>query len=186
MIKVFRFLAMCTFSVAFASIASAQSYKIIDFPGAAATTLNGGPNPEGVSVGGYTDAAGVIHGFVLKGGVFTPFDPPGSVLTTPNYISPQGVIVGQFTDASGMSHGFVLNAGIYTTVDFPGAAGSGLTGLNPSGEMSGFSCVVASCATGVTHSFVVIKAGEFNGFDPPGAVSSSASTVSPSGEVVGA
>ena len=82
MIKVFRFLVMCTISVVFASIASAQTYKQVDYPGAIATTLNGGPNPQGTSVGGYTDTSGVIHGFTLtNGGVFTSFDPPGSTLT---------------------------------------------------------------------------------------------------------
>ena len=42
---------LCTISVAFASIASAQTYTTIDYPGAIATTLNGGPNPQGTSVG---------------------------------------------------------------------------------------------------------------------------------------
>ncbi len=124
MIKVFRFVAMCTISVAFAtsSIASAQVYTTIDFPGATATTLNGGPNPEGTSVGSYT-ASGVIHGFTLtKKGVFTSFDPPVSTFTSPGFISPQGVIVGGYNDASSVSHGFVLSGGHYTTVDYPGAA----------------------------------------------------------------
>jgi len=50
--KVFRFLAICTTSVALAtfSIAWAQSYTTYDFPGATATTLNGGPSPQGTSV----------------------------------------------------------------------------------------------------------------------------------------
>jgi hypothetical protein len=191
MIKVFRFLAMCTISVAFASIAWAQTYTTIDFPGAIATSLNGGPNPPGTSVGSYTDTSFVVHGFTLtKGGVFTSFDPPGSTLTIPNFISPQGEIVGSYLDASGVSHGFVLNGGKYTTVDFSGAAGTTLTGLNPSGEMSGFSCSDPACGnTGnpsTNHSFVVSKAGAFTSFDPPGAVSSTASTVNPSGAVVGA
>ena len=90
MIKIFRFVAMCTIRVVFAtlSIASAQVYTTIDFPGATATTLNGGPNPEGTNIGSYT-ASGVTHGFVLKKGVFTSFDPPGSTSTTPNWISPR-------------------------------------------------------------------------------------------------
>ena len=51
MIKVFRFLAMCTISVAFATIASAQAYTSIDFPGAGATSANGVqvPLPGGVA-----------------------------------------------------------------------------------------------------------------------------------------
>jgi hypothetical protein len=110
MIKVFRFLAMCTISVALAtlSIASAPTYTTVDFPGATATTLNGGPNPEGTNIGSYTDTSGVTHGFMLKKGGFTSFDPRGSTSTTPNWISPQGVIVGGYLDGSGVSHGFIL------------------------------------------------------------------------------
>jgi hypothetical protein len=110
---------------------------------------NGGPNPEGTNIGSYT-TSGVTHGFVLKKGVFTSFDPPGSTSTTPNWISPQGVIVGGYIDASGANHGFILEGGKYTTVDFPGAAGTILTSLNPSGQMSGESCAAASCSTTTT------------------------------------
>jgi len=59
--------------------------------------------------------------------------------------------VGGYLDATGASHGCILDNGQYTTVDFPGANGTVLTGRNPSGEMTGFSCVVASCASGTTH-----------------------------------
>ena len=181
-----RFLAMCAISVALAtlSIASAQTYTTIDFPGAVATTLNGGPNPEGTNIGSYTDTGGLTHGFMLKKGVFASFDPPGSVVTSPNWISPQGAIVGSFIDAGGRNHGFTLSGGTYTTVDFPGAAGTVLTSLNPSGQLSGFSCVLPSCAS-VLHSFLISKQGAFTSFDPPGAISSQANTVTPSGTVFG-
>ena len=59
MTKVFRFLAICTISVAFAtaSIAWAHvTYQQVDYPGATATTLNGGPNPQGTAVGTWTAA----------------------------------------------------------------------------------------------------------------------------------
>ena len=193
MIKVFRFVAMCVISVAFAtfSIAWAQTYTSFDYPGAVATTLNGGPDPQGTSVGSETDSSGLTHGFTLsKKGVTTQFDPPGSTLTTPNFISPQGTIVGAYNDSGGVSHGFILKGGNYTIVDFPGANGTSLTGINPSGEMTGFSCSDPACgSTGNTttnHSFTVSKKGAFNSFDPPGAVSDEASTVNPSGAVVGA
>lgn len=191
--KIGRFLAICVVTVAFASWSSAwaQSYTTIDYPGAVATTLNGGPNPQGTAVGSWTDSGGLTHGFTLsKHGVFASFDPPGSTLTTPNFIDPQGEIVGAYNDAGGVSHGFVLNNGQYTTVNFAGAAGTELTGLNPSGEMSGFSCSDPACgSTGnpsTDHSFTVSKRGVFTSFDPPGAVSSTASTVNPSGAIVGA
>src|SRR5215475_7796775 len=99
MTKVFHLIAAFTICVVLAtsSIASAQTYTTIDFPGAVATTLNGGPDPQGTSVGTYTDTSAVTHGFTLsKTGVFTSFDAPGPTSTTPNFITPQGVIVGGF------------------------------------------------------------------------------------------
>jgi len=192
MIKVIRFLAVCAFSVA-ASITWAQTYTPVDYPGATATTLNGGPNPQGTSVGSWTDQGGVIHGFTLTAkGVFKSFDPPDSTLTVPNFISPQGDIVGQYLDGSSVSHGFILSGGDYTTVNYPGAPGTSLTGINPSGELSGLFCSDPACgqtgngSTNVEHSFVVSKKGVFTSFDPPGATGSLASTVNPSGAVVGA
>ena len=131
-------IAICVTCIAFAtsSIASAQTYLSIDFPGATTTILDGGPNPEGTSVGTYVDTAGVTHGFLLtREGIFTSFNVPGSTSTTPNLIDPQGTIVGSYLDASNVSHGFILHGGTFTTVDFPGAAGTVLTGIGPSGEM---------------------------------------------------
>jgi hypothetical protein len=194
MTKVFRFFAICTIGAALAasSIAWAQTYTAVNYPGAVLTELIGGPNPQGTSVGGYTlTAGGPLHGFSLRNGVFTPFDPPGSTFTVVNFINPRGDIVGAYADASGVSHGFVLSGGTYTTVDYPGAAGTELSSINPSGEMSGATCSDPACgdfgATNVTHGFLVSKKGVFSAtFDPPGAVSSTTSVVIPSGAVVGA
>src|SRR5271166_6144131 len=126
MTRTFRFLAICTMGVAFAtsSIAWAQTYTAVNYPGATLTELIGGPNPQGTSVGGYTlTAGGALHGFTVRGGVFTPFDLPGSTFTTANFINPRGDIVGAYVDAGGVSHGFVRSGGSYTTVNYPGAAG---------------------------------------------------------------
>ena len=189
--KVFGLLAICTALVlATASLAWAQTYTTVTFPGAVFTSLNGGPNPQGTAVGSEGDTSGLFHGFTWTAGVFTTFDPPGSVLTTPNYISPQGTIVGQYLDAANVSHGFVLKGGSYTIFDYPGAAGTALTGLNPSGVLSGFFCTDPACgslgAASTNHSFIVSTGGTITTFDPPGAVSSQASTISPSGTIVGA
>src|SRR5215469_2725460 len=188
MIKVGSLLVICMICVALgsSSIAWGQTYTTIDYPGATLTALLGGPNPQGTSVGFYVDTSGVTHGFKLDSlGVFTSFDPPGSTFTTPNFISPEGVIVGAYNDAGNVSHGFVLKNGNYTTVDFPGAAGTGLTGLNPSGEMSGFTCSDPAC-NNFSHSFVVSGTGAFTSFDPPGATASTASAITRLGTVVGA
>ena len=88
--KVLRFLAICTIGAAFAtlSIAWAQTYTTVDFPGATATTLNGGPDPQGTSVGSWTDTGGVTHGFTLtKKGVLKldeMFVPPNLVMSWMN------------------------------------------------------------------------------------------------------
>ena len=189
---VFRFMAICTISVVLAalSIATAQTYTQIDYPGAILTELVGGPNPQGTSVGIWEDSSGVFHGFTFTAkGVFTSFDPPGSTFTEPSFINPKGDIVGLYLDSSSVSHGFTLFGSTYTTVNAPGAAGTILSGISPSGEMSGSTCTDPACGnTGnpnTTHSFVLSKKGKYTFFDPPGATSSSASTVSPSGVVVG-
>jgi probable HAF family extracellular repeat protein len=186
MLKVFRFLAISIVSFPFTlSSAWAHEFETIQFPGAVFTQLTGGPNLEGTSVGDYTDAAGLTHGFKLTiDGKMTSFDPPGSQFTTPNYINLEGVIVGGYLDAGGVARGFVLRGGQFTTLDFPGAAGTILTGISSLGEISGESCESILCDT-ITHSFIRSVKGVFTSFDPPGAVSSGAATVSIFGEVVG-
>src|SRR6202453_5538676 len=106
--KVFRFLAMCAIGFAFATMSvSAQTYKTVDYPGATATLLIGGPNPPGTSVG-IEVTAGFQHGLILTAkGEFTVIEPPGSTLTSPNYINEENVVVGNYLDASGVTHGFV-------------------------------------------------------------------------------
>jgi hypothetical protein len=186
--KTFRFLTICAVSMAFAtlSVAWTQTYKTIDFPGATATLPIGGPNPQGTSVGIET-TAGFQHGFILTaGGEFTVIDPPGSTLTSPNYIDEQDVVVGNFLDASHVTHGFILYRGHYTTFDVPGALATALSGIMPSGEMTGFTCLVdPTCETPPYESFTVSRRGEITSFNPFGAPSSFASGLNPSGTVVG-
>ena len=193
MVKVFRFLAICAISIAFgSSIAWAQTYKQVDvpFPNAVLTQLVGGPNPQGTSVGAWQDTSSAVHGFTLAAkGVFTSFDVPNSTFTIPSFISPQGVIVGQYLDATNVSHGFILNGGKYTFVNVPHTTGTTLSGINPSGEISGGTCSDPACGIfgnpNTSHSFVESTNGVFTIFDPPGATSSTTATVNPSGAVVG-
>jgi hypothetical protein len=189
-INIFRFLVICTINVAFVTLSIAwahTTYKAVNYPGAIATSLNGGPNLEGTSVGSWTDTHGFTHGFtVTANGVFTSFDPPGSISTIPEFINLQGVIVGGYLDLAGTSHGFVLTGRRYTTVDYPGAPGTQLSSINDFGEMSGTYCSDAACDSSATlHSFVLSRSGVFTSFDPPGATGSIASTVSLLGVVVG-
>lgn len=189
--RVFRFSAICTISLAFATLSSAwahTTYKQVDYPGAVLTEIVGGPNLEGTSVGVYNlTTGGANRGFsVTANGHFTPFDVPGATSTTPNYINLQGVIVGSYTDSAGTSHGFVLNHGSYTTVNYPGEPGTVLSSVNDLGDFSGFYCSDAACDASATfHSFVLSRRGDFTTFDPPGATGSETSTLSLVGAVVG-
>ena len=183
--KAFRLLAIPTISLALAtSIASAQKYISVDYPGAVATYMNGGPNPEGTSVGSWQDAAGAWHGFLLtQWGKFTSFDPPGSISTYPSWITVQGGITGAYYDGNFILHGFILKNGHYNTVDYPGAAGTSLGGMNSFGDSVGNYCVDTDCT--LTHSFKRSVSGHFTGFDPPSTSESSALTINDFGEIVG-
>src|SRR5579863_2983846 len=115
MLKLTQLLTTATISVAASAAAWAgPTLTSVDFPGAISTSLNGGPNPEGTFIGTYSSDGVIFHGFTLEKGIYTTIDPPGSVSTTPNWISPEGTIVGGFTDTGGVSHGFILEGGTYT------------------------------------------------------------------------
>ena len=94
--KLFRLLAICGISVAFATFSNAwaQRYTSVDYPGAIATNLYGS-SPDGTYIGIWTDTGGVTHGFFLKRGAFTSFDVPGSTSTFPYGITSQGIVVGE-------------------------------------------------------------------------------------------
>ena len=111
-------------------------------PGSNRTTLNGGPSPQGTNVGTETDASSVIDGFTLsRNGSFNVSDPPGSTATTPNFISPQGTIVGGYVDAGRRKPRFHSEWPTIHNAGLPGRSPAPqLTGINPSGEISGFSC----------------------------------------------
>ncbi|MGA2903147.1 MAG: hypothetical protein ABSD98_04920 [Candidatus Korobacteraceae bacterium] len=190
MTKVFRFVAICTISIAFATFSSAwahTTYTQVDYPGAVLTEIVGGPNLQGTSVGIYElTTGGANHGFArTANGVFTHIDVPGATNTIPNFINLEGVVVGSYTDAAGTSHGFVLNRGSYTTVNYPGEPGDELSGINDLGEISGSYCSDAACDTSATFHSFVLRNGVFTSFDPPGATGSLTSTVSLVGAVVG-
>ena len=73
---------------------SGPTFTTIDVPGATATSASK-INDRGQIVGGYSDAGGTSHGFLLDNGVLTTIDVPGAADT------------GAFGDASGILHGFL-------------------------------------------------------------------------------
>jgi hypothetical protein len=89
-----------------------------------------GINNAGEIVGFYDDAGGIQHGYVDVSGVFTSFDPAGSLGTTINGINDLGQIVGFFIDANDNTIGFV---GTPTTTPIPAALPLFATGLGATG-----------------------------------------------------
>jgi probable HAF family extracellular repeat protein len=77
-------------------------------------------------------------------------------------------MIGTYSDRNlspatpGPQHGFLYSGGIYTVLDFPGATATQPSGINASGQITGF----YGDSSGVTHGFVYIK-GIYTTIDPP-------------------
>src|SRR5579859_1537923 len=154
----------------FSPLAAAQSFRFqtIDVPctacpgGIARSTTAQGINPAGDVVGGYRDAVGAQHGFVLSGGRFMSIDVPGSIAgaagvlpTTARGISPSGDIVGNYVTPMNSSvppdspaycpatgsvaciKGFHYSGGAFSTVLFPGHPGAIPQRITPDGDIYG-------------------------------------------------
>jgi uncharacterized membrane protein len=87
-----------------------------DVPGAFDTAVveDGGLNNAGHIVSQYCSSkscslstSGTVHGFLLSGGVYTTFDPPGSIGTTAFGLDSFDDIVGAYIDSSGRLHGYL-------------------------------------------------------------------------------
>jgi probable HAF family extracellular repeat protein len=118
---------------------AAWTFTPIEVPGATFTTAIG-INARGQIVGGFRDAGGVIHGFLLHKGVFTQIDVdvPGATRTEATGINTRGQIVGNFTAASGARRGFLLDRGVFTPIDVPGATATTVFGITDQGQIAGF------------------------------------------------
>jgi len=79
-----------------------------DAPGApAASSYLVSINNLGQTLGGYVDAAGTTHNFLLTGGKLAPVDIQAGASVTAQTINDLGQIVGYFPDAAGVNHGFI-------------------------------------------------------------------------------
>jgi uncharacterized membrane protein len=134
----------------------------IDFPGATATTA-GSINARGDISGRYDDVNGVVHGFLLRKGVFTSIDVPGSSFTSARAMNARGDIAGRIHDANGNDHGFLLHDGHFTQIDYPGAAATVGRGINNAGDVTGNHTNGAG-----TESGFILKEGRFYNVRVPG------------------
>jgi hypothetical protein len=136
-------------------------------------------NNLGVTVGSYTDANVVPHGFLrTSDGYILSFDAPGAGLganlnqgTVALSINDLGVIAGQFEDPNNIFHGFVRYPdGSFTTFDAPGAGtganqGTIAEAVNLAGTVAGWYLD----ENNVVHSFLRARDGAILSFDAPGA-----------------
>lgn len=139
-------------------LAAAQggTYTQIDYPNAI-STFPSAINDSGDIVGSYHDQGHFQHGFLLRGGVFTPIDfgskESDTVATGINDL-------GQVTGYNGW-HGFVydISTDSFTQYDYPGVSatlplsinnkGSLVGLLSPDGgilNLIGFQCLQSSCS----------------------------------------
>lgn len=114
-----------------------------------ATTMHTGATPDGKKIVGFLNTAGGIHGYLLDGLNFMPFDVPGSTLTQAWDINPSGDIVGLY-NAAGKRHGFLAENGQFTAIDVPGATATRVFGINAGGDVTGRYVD----ASGKSHGFV--------------------------------
>jgi uncharacterized membrane protein len=126
------------FCLALSLLVSAADYRFvkIDFPNAIATTA-GSINARGDISGRYDDADGVVHGFLLRKGVFSTIDFPGASFTSARAMNARGDIAGRIHDANGIDHAFLLRDGQFTQIDYPGADATVGRGINNAGDITG-------------------------------------------------
>ena len=132
-----------------ASNVFAFTFTTIDVPGATGTGA-ARSNAVGQIVGGYTDASGMGHGFLLDNGTFITIDFPSATGTTTFGINAAGQIVGIYGDAGGTEHGYLLDNGAFTTIDVPGATRTAPFDINNRGQIVGD----YTDASGTGHGFV--------------------------------
>jgi hypothetical protein len=143
--------------------------------GTFATAINAGGEVTGM----YSNAQGVVHGFVRDArGVIATFDAPDSGKsffegTIPLSINTAGEITGTVIDSNHLSHGFVRNVGGKLTVFDPPAVGKAKTlgttagRINDAGDVVGFFLTGAGSAPTTYHGFLRKADGTFTIIDDP-------------------
>ena len=157
----------------------AATWETVDPPGSTWAIVTG-INSAGDMVGEYQDTAGLFHGFLFRGGLYTDFEVPGSLSTSPFRINDSGEITGVFEDVNGIGHGFLFDGTNYEILDFPKAVGTAPTGVNNAGEVVGF----YDDSHGRRHGFTWNN-GTFTAVDVPGFRHTHLYGINDRGEIVG-
>jgi uncharacterized membrane protein len=122
-------------------------------PGATSTFANDIDNNKTLTVGYYSDAAAILHGFYRdhSGALHFPIDPPGSAATILFGVDNKNDVVGRYADVSGATHGlFFVPPDSFFTFDYPGSTFTSLNGINQQGFITGRYVDAA----GIAHGFI--------------------------------
>ena len=141
----------------------------------------GGPNDVGTTFGGYADAAGVQHGFVIHDGRFEKVDFRGHLNSNVDGVDVFGRILGVYWDADGTYHGMLSHDGNEVPFDVDGARDTYPLGLNIEGDSVGY--WDADGAT--THGYVRRANGQVATLDVPAALATAAFAINDFGQVAG-
>ena len=106
---------------AFVRSAGSFSRLAVPFAGADRFAFACTINNLGQVLGGYRDATGLLHGFLMTGGETTAINFPGAVETLPTGINDLSQIVGVYVDDRNAVQSFFESDGHFMTIDLPGA-----------------------------------------------------------------
>jgi len=130
-------------------IIEGETMTIFDFPGSLFTQAFG-INDSGQIVGSYMDAAGGLHSFTLKEGVYNTFDPPGSrkgtllnTFSSACGINNSGLIVGSWNGENDIFYGYKAIA-----ADTRAAPSATELSVSVTGNMVGLSWTSVAGASG--------------------------------------
>ena len=160
-------------------------FASFDFPGSN-DTEGTAITPSGEIVGRYVSADGRQHGFILRGGQFTPVDVPSATFSTDvTWVNSRGDIVGTFGDTRG-THAYVRSRGVYMTIDFPGSDPANTAtlgfGISNAGDVVGVEFVGSDFLHGHGHLF---SHGSLTLVDFPGAAGTFPTMVLDGSRIVG-
>jgi hypothetical protein len=97
-----------------------------------------GVNSNGVAVGCWWDAGGMMHSLLVRDGEYITNDFPDSKMSMNWRINSEGWVVGHYTDLGNKTHGYQAKGSRkYTTIDFPDATYTEAHGINDSKEIVG-------------------------------------------------
>lgn len=141
----------------------------------------GGPTDTGTTFGGYADASGLQHGFVIRRGHFETIDFPGHRNSNVDAVDLAGTILGVYWDADGVYHGILSCNGNDTPIDVPGARDTYPLGMNDRGDSVGY----WDAGGAATHGYVRRANGQLATMDVPEASSTVAFAINGRGQVAG-